>query len=322
MKRILLVKTSSMGDVVHNLTTVSDIRRKLPNTEIDWLVEKSFAAIPTMHPEVSQVIPVELRRWRRQLLHSETWNQIRQIRQRLHERDYDAVVDTQGLIKSAIIAGWGGKPVSGYDRSSIREPLASLFYRNRFQVSRQQHAVDRNRQLVAAALEYDLRDLPLDYGMTARTEDVVAGLGRNYVVCLHGTSRESKLWPEENWQQLLTTIGEAGVQPVLVWGAEQERMRSERLGHAVGSAVIAPRLSLEQLAALVAGSAGVIGVDTGPVHLAAALGCKTVALYTDTEPGKTGVVAANPSAVINLGATGEIPSPQQARDAMRRLGIL
>lgn len=323
MTRILLVKTSSMGDVVHNLTTVSDIARALPGTEIDWLVEKSFAAIPAMHPGVHRVIPVELRNWRKQLFRPETWNRIASVKRILRERSYDSVIDTQGLIKSAVIARWAGRPVSGYDRHSIREPLASLYYSKKYSVSRDQHAVDRNRQLAAKVFGYKLDALPMDYGIRADAIDgSIPGLADRYVVCLHGTSRESKLWPEADWLQTIAAIRTSGAQPVLAWGSELEKLRAERLANSVGSAMIAPRLDLPDLARLLGGARGVIGVDTGPVHLAAALGCKTVALYTDTEPGKTGVRSADPARSINLGTTSQKPSPEQALAALAQLGII
>lgn len=323
MKRILIVKTSSMGDVVHNLTTVTDIKRADPDTEIDWLVEKSFAAIPAMHPGVHQVIPVELRHWRHQLLSPTTWQQIKLTRKKLAERAYDVVIDTQGLIKSAMLARWAKRPVSGYDRHSIREPAASIFYTHRYSVSRNQHAVDRNRQLAAQVLGYRLEGMPLDYGIQCNTVDsAIAGLATDYIVCMHGTSRESKLWPEQNWQKLLPALVAAGVQPVLVWGSDAERKRSERLAGEAGSAMIAPSLDLQQLAEISAGARGVIGVDTGPVHLAAALGCPTVALYTDTEPGKTGVVSADDTRSINLGSDGDIPSPHEVMSAIKKLGMV
>lgn len=322
MKKILLVKTSSMGDVVHNLATVSDIKRKLPESSIDWVVEQAFADIPSLHPGVNRVIPVRLRHWRKNPLSATNRAEIRLVKQHLIDAAYDCVIDTQGLIKSALVARWAGVPVSGYRWGSARESLATLFYRHRYPVSREQHAVDRNRQLVAAALGYTLDELPLDYGIAGTPgEFVLPGLKDDYVVCLHGTSRASKLWSESSWEELLPVLASMGLQPILAWGNEQERLRSERLAASSGAVMVAPVLDLKSLAGLLRGSRAVVGVDTGPVHLAAAGGCKVVAIYTDTDPQRTGAVAADPEKVINLGNINAAPSAEEVVAALRQLDI-
>ncbi|HWU85301.1 MAG TPA: lipopolysaccharide heptosyltransferase I, partial [Rhodocyclaceae bacterium] len=165
--RILLVKTSSLGDVVHNLPVVSDLRRHYPSAQIDWVVEEGCAAIPRLHPGVAEVIPVALRRWRKHLLDADTWQQIGSLRRRLKHSAYDIVIDTQGLLKSAVLTRWAQGPRHGYARDSIREPLAACAYRHHHTVSRQLHAVERNRLLAAAACDYALEGAPCDYGIAA-----------------------------------------------------------------------------------------------------------------------------------------------------------
>jgi len=322
MKKILLVKTSSMGDVVHNLATVSDIKRKLPDSRIDWVVEQGFADIPALHPGVNRVVPVRLRHWRKHPLSTANRAEIKTVKRQLADADYDYVIDTQGLIKSALVARWAGVPVSGYRWGSARESLATLFYRHRYAISRDQHAVVRNRQLVAAALGYSLEGMPLDYGIGGDHGTFeLPGLKDNYIVCLHGTSRASKLWSESNWEQLLPVLASMGLQPILAWGNEEERLRAERLAASSGSVMVAPALNLQALAGLLRHSRGVVGVDTGPVHLAVASGCKVVAIYTDTDPERTGAVAADPAAVVNLGNIGQSPSVEQVLAASKQLGI-
>lgn len=152
--RVLLVKTSSLGDLVHTFPAITDASRALPGLQLDWLVEESFAEVPAWHPAIDQVIPIALRRWRRDWRKAYRSGQIAGFRSRLRERGYDLVIDTQGLLKSALPARWARGPVVGYDRRSAREPLAALFYQRRITVSRGQRAIERTRQLFAEALGY------------------------------------------------------------------------------------------------------------------------------------------------------------------------
>jgi heptosyltransferase-1 len=306
MPKILLVKTSSMGDVIHNLPVVADIRARFPDAEIDWVVEESFAAIPRMHPGVGEVLPVALRRWRKALFARETRAEMRAFALRLRRRSYDFVIDTQGLIKSAILARLARGVRCGMDRSSAREPLSALFYDRAFPVDKNRHAVERNRLLAAKALGYGL-EMPLHYGLSAPSLALPWLPTAPFVVLLHATSRAEKLWPERNWLALARTLNDRGFACVLPWGSEEERLRSRRLADQMASAVVCPALSLFEAAALLARAAGAAGVDTGLIHLAAALNVPTVAIYCATEPGLTGVYTPGPAA--NLGGPGAPPDP-------------
>ena len=302
--RILLVKTSSLGDVIHNLPVVSDIRRHLPQATIDWCVEESFAAIPRLHPGVAAVIPVALRRWRKTLFAGQTWRQVAAFRAHLGAMAYDDIVDTQGLVKSALIAGRARGPVSGYAADAAREPLAARFYDRRFRVDTNQHAVVRNRQLAALALGYELAGEP-DYGIAA-PEVIFDWLPpAPYVVFLSATSRDDKLWPEAHWIELGRQLQALGWNAVLPGGNAVERARAGRLAAAIPQAVAAPPLSIGELAALLAGARATIGVDTGLSHLAVALKTPTVALYTATDPGLTGVLGSG--FFRNLGGKAQVP---------------
>lgn len=302
--RILLVKTSSLGDVIHNLPVVSDIRRHFPQATIDWCVEDAFAGIPQLHPAVSRIVPVAIRRWRKALGQGATWQDIGASRRILREYRYDRVIDTQGLIKSALCALLARGPCAGYTPDSAREPLASVIYGRRYSVPRQLHAVVRNRLLVAAALGYPL-DTPLDYGITAAPADFDWLEADAYVVLLTATSRDDKLWPEGHWIELGRHLGGRGIRVVLPAGSPAERERAARLAAAIPHAVAAPPLNLAALAALLGGARGVVGVDTGLTHLAVALATPTVAIYTATEPGLTGVLGS--AFHRNLGGRAQCP---------------
>lgn len=300
---IVLIKTSSLGDVLHNLPVVTDIRRHLPDAHIDWVVEESFAALPALHPAVRRVITVAMRRWRRSWWASRV--EMQGVCRELKGRHYDFALDTQGLLKSALITRCTQAKRCGYDWGSAREPLASWFYNHTYAVARGQHAVERNRQLAAAALGYTVEGAP-DYGI--RTPDVPLPWlpNRPYVALLHATSRDDKLWDERNWIALGGHLHQAGLGAVLPWGNEQERARAERLSTAIPAAVCAPRLNLNEAAALLGGARAVVGVDTGLSHLAAALDVPTIGIYTATDPGLTGLYAG--ARAVNLGGKGTPPT--------------
>ncbi len=304
--RILIVKTSSLGDVIHNLPVVSDIRRYFPDATVDWCVEENFAAIPRLHPGVGKIIPVAVRRWRKNIFKAATWREIAEFRRALQAGPYDAVVDTQGLLKSALMARQANGPTLGYDASSAREPMAARFYDRKFSVSRELHAVVRNRRLAAAGLGYSADGEP-DYGIEAVPVGFAWLPHRPYVVFLTATSRDDKLWPEANWLALGQQLNSLGISAVLPGGSPVERERASRLVAGIPGAVAAPAMNIADLAALLAGGRAAVGVDTGLTHLAVALKVPTVALYTATDPGLTGVLGVGFHR--NLGGKEQIPLP-------------
>lgn len=313
--RILLVKTSSMGDVIHNLPVASDLARAFPGCAIDWVVEEGFADLPRLHPAVRRVIPVAVRRWRRSPVSGATWREIRALRSTLGAERYDLVIDTQGLLKSAVLARLAAGSRCGYDRGSAREPLAALLYGKRCAVERALHAVERNRRLAACCAGYPLAGAA-DYGIVApgrRFDWLPAG---SYAVLLTATSRDDKLWPEERWIDLGRALAQRSMTSVLPAGSRVERERAARLAREIPGAVAAPALTLADLASLLAGGVAVAGVDTGLTHLAAALGRPVVGIYCATEPGLTGVHAAR---AVNLGAAGRPPAVDEVLAGLRAM---
>ena len=294
--------------MVHNCPAVSDVARKCPGVEIDWAVEEPFAAIASMHPSVRRVIPVRLRRWRGGWWRSGTWREIGEFRRSVGAERYDAVIDTQSLIKSALISACALGERHGMDAASARESLAALFYQQRHAVPRGLHAVERNRRLTAAALGYEL-DLPLDYGLQPQLP-LAADLP--YVVFLTMTSRADKLWPEDRWIELGRALG---LRTVLPWGSDEERMRATRVASGLTQAEVMPRMTLEQLARLFARAQAIIGVDTGLTHLGAACGARTVGIYCGSDPALTGIYGA-PRAK-NVGKLGAAPSVGEVVKALQ-----
>ncbi|MEO5364413.1 MAG: lipopolysaccharide heptosyltransferase I [Magnetococcus sp. DMHC-8] len=287
---VLLIKTSSLGDVLHLLPALSDAGRHRPELTFHWVVEEAFAEVAGWHPGVTRVIPVALRRWRRQPWSALRTGEVQQCWRALRAHDYAQVIDAQGLLKSACLARLARGRRCGFDRRSAREPWAAWLYQASLAIDREQHALTRLRQLLAAALGYPAPSAPADYGLTDRFPRSAAA-AYDYVF-LSGTTWVSKQWPEEYWRELVRLCAPARV--LLPWGTEAERERAGRIADAApGRATVAPRGNLTQLALWLAAARAVVAVDTGPGHLAAAVGVPVVGLYGPTNPQRTGTVGAD-----------------------------
>ena len=285
--RVLLVKTSSLGDVIHALPALTDAARAIPSITFDWVVEEGFAEIPTWHPAVGKVIPVAIRRWRKNIWQTLKSGEWKRFKQNLRAEKYDLVIDAQGLVKSAWLTRYVNAPVAGLDKDSAREPLASHFYQRRLAVARGQHAVERLRQLFAVALGYDLPKGLGDYGLDVERL-VELPRKKPYVLFLHGTTWDTKHWPEVYWRDLTVRMGHLGVEVRLPWGNPAEKARAERIANGLHNAVVLPKLNLAGVAKVLASASGCVAVDTGLGHLAAALDVPTISLFGPTNPGLTG----------------------------------
>jgi len=302
--RILIVKTSSMGDVVHALPLAADLAVQLPQAQIDWVVEESFAAIPAMSRHVRRVHRIALRRWRTVPLRPATWREIAAAKHDLAAEHYDWVLDVQGLLKSAWVARWARSPIAGLSSDTARERIASIFYARRVEVGRGLHAVERCRRVGAAVFGYPLQGAPrFDLVATAAAAIRPAG---PYVVLLPNASRATKLWPEERWIEVERWLAERGLDSVLFWGSAVEERRVRSLAQRMRRAVVAPPSAVERIAATLVQAQLVIGLDTGLSHLAAALGKPTVALYCDYDPALVGLAGDGP--VASLGGVNRAPS--------------
>ncbi len=332
MKKILIVKTSSLGDVIHCLPVVNDILQHAQEAHIDWVVEESFADIPRLHPNVKNVFTVAMRRWKKQIFSKNTWQEISEAKHLIQQNQYDAIIDTQGLLKSALIAKQAYGVKHGYDKNSIREPLASWFYDKTYAISYQQHAVTRNRALAAMSLSYAMPNDAPNYGISAQNNasanrmDIglqachrVLESGADYFIALHGTSRDSKLWPTEHWIALGRKFAHDGIQMALPWASEAEHARAQAIHSQVSNSVVLPKLSIGALSGVIANAKFAIGVDTGLSHLAVALNIPTVAIYTDTNPALTGVLAGAKAPAVNLGDSTKIPSVDEVFTALKKI---
>ena len=288
-KKVLIIKTSSLGDVIHTLPALTDCGIRFPEIEFDWVVEESFSEIASWHPLVNKVIPVTIRKWRKnplKTLFSDSW---KKFRREIALEHYDAVIDAQGLIKSAFLAPMAKGHTYGLDKNSVRESFACNFYQTKLHVDKKQHAVERVRQLFAKSLGYHLPEGLGDYGIksTFLSDDSVQEQ-KPYLVFLHGTTWESKHYPEAYWQQLIELAAKDGLNVKLLWGNDLEYQRAERLGNSYRHVEVMPKLNLADIAKLLTNAKAAIAVDTGLGHLAAAVDCPTLSLFAATNPGLTG----------------------------------
>jgi len=302
--RILVVKLSSLGDVVHMMPAVTDLRARWPEARVAWAVESAYADLVGLHPGVDAAIPVALRSVRDHPLSPRAWRALRAGRRGLRAEGWDYVIDAQGLVKSACVARWSRGNVFGPDAASARERLAARFYHVKIPVPRDMHAVERNRLLAARVLGY-APGAPARYGIAPpHARPAWAPEGR-YAVLLHAASRRDKRWPEERWIALAKLLADDGYAIVVPGGTVPEREAAARLAAAAGPAArAAPAMTLVEAAALLGHAAGVIGVDTGLTHLAVALGVPTVGLYCATSPRLTGL---HGELAVNLGGPGSPP---------------
>ncbi|VVE13818.1 Lipopolysaccharide heptosyltransferase 1 [Pandoraea cepalis] len=318
--QVLIVKVSSLGDVVHNMPVVQDILLHHPDAQIDWVVEEGFVDLVKLVRGVRRVIPFALRRWRKQPLAARTWQEIGAFRRALRETPYDYVIDTQGLIKTGWIARtargavWGlGNRTEG---ASYEWPVRYL-YRHTVRIEPHTHVVTRSRLLVAEAMGFKVTD-EIDFGIATERADHSQCPDYPYAVFVHATSRDDKTWPEDDWIALGRDLASQGLRIVLPWGSAAEREVSLRLATALGDdAWVPPKMNLSQVVGLIDRGAITVGVDTGLVHIAAALNRPTIELYNFSTAWRTGGFWS--PRIVNLGDAAHKPTLAQVRDAVRQL---
>ncbi|MEO8753850.1 MAG: lipopolysaccharide heptosyltransferase I [Casimicrobiaceae bacterium] len=305
MSGLLVVRPSSLGDIVHALALVSDVKAHDPALPVDWVAEEAFVPLVRLDQRIRAVIPVALRRWRAAPLSRDTRREFADFRRVLRIESYDAILDMQEQVKGALVARMARGRRHGFDRHSIREPIAAWLDDVHHRIPRNVHFIDKGRALAAAALGYRVTGSPLWQFTTAPA--VTATPAGPFAIAFHGTSRDDKLWPDERWRGLLAHFAQAGFATLLPWGSAAEEERSRRLAADSANALVPPRQTLAELASLARSAEVVVGVDTGLTHLAAALGTPTVAVFTSTDASLAGVARAGTHA-LDVGGNGNVPT--------------
>ncbi|MBA5638934.1 lipopolysaccharide heptosyltransferase I [Duganella sp. LX20W] len=321
---ILLVRVSSLGDVLHNLPMVADIARHYPDANIDWVVEEGYVSLVRLNARVRTIIPFALRRWRKSLGKPETRAEIRAFFRTLRQQQYDYVFDTQGLLKTGIIMGAarivkGGHKVglANGSEGSGYEGISRWFHTDSIPTDPRTHAVARGRIVAGAALGYPV-DTPADFGLPAVSPDEPKPdwmPATPYAVYFHGTARDAKKWAPQNWIELGRQLAPMPI--LLPWGSDKEKAEAEHLAAGLPNARVLPKLPMADATLLARHAALAIGVDTGLTHIAAAFTVPTVEIYADSPRWKT---EGNWSPkIINLGDRGAPPSVAEVLAAARTL---
>lgn len=290
VQKILLVRTSSMGDIIHTFPAAVDFKKVFPDAQLHWLVEESLTEVCSLCPAIDALRITAFHRWRKTPFSQEVHAEVRRLKNQLRSENYDAVVDTQGILRSAWAATWTGVPVCGYSWKTAREPLASFLYKKTFSMPETLGAVRRYRRMLATSLGYTIDETHSKFGICPPPLPDVQ-LPKEYAAFFVNTSlNRPKHWQEDRWQAVVANLASQGLDSVLFWGNKVEKDRVERIASVTSKAHVLPRMSIPQVAAVVARAKIGIGLDTGLMHLAAALAIPCVAIWVNTDPKKVALV--------------------------------
>lgn len=304
--KILLVKTSSLGDVAHTLTAIREAKQQRPELVIDWLVEAAFSDVAELAKQdghIHQIIPINFRQWRKQkplvfFYHPE----IKALKQRLQAANYDLVLDAQGLFKSVYLARLAAAPISGLDKQSARESWASYAYQQRYRVPKNQHAIHRLRQLFSQAFNYELPDWQTQQNTPYSGKPVAANPSNNRlttanqsptILLVHATTWDNKHYPVSRWRELVQRLTEQGYQILLPQYTQAEYDNAMAIAEGFSHIEILPKQSIQSLICTMQTVSAVVSVDTGLAHLSSYLGIPTVVLFGPTNSLLTGVIGIN-----------------------------
>jgi len=301
--KVLIIKTSSLGDIVHANSIISDLKKNHADAEIHWLVEESFSSLLNLFP-VQKILVSKFRSWKENLFKKNSYSEFFQLRYLIKKENYDYVIDLQGLIRTGIMC----KSLNsfGFNRNSIKESFASYFYKNTIGVEKKLHAIDRNRLLVANSMNYEIdqNDISFSYNLKKDYTDP------HSIVFITGTSNVQKKWPLENWIKLAHLFEMGNFKIFLPWGSIEEYEDCLAIYDQTTNCEILEKMHIDQLAKKIASARLAVGVDTGLTHLASSLDIPTIGIYTFSNPSLTGVTSSKTPA-FNMGSLNNIPMPEE-----------
>jgi len=309
--KILIIKLTSMGDLMHALPALTDASKQIPNIEFDWVVDESFSEIPLWHPKVNSVIKTNHRIWKRNIFSFKLLNEINNIKKILNNKNYDAVIDMQNNLKSAAVSYLIKEPVNGMDKESVREYLAHFAYQFKHSIAKDDHAINRQRNLLAMSLDYKIKEEKLDYGITTNNfKKPKLQLPKNYLFLVHNASWPSKMWPISYWQELIKYINQEGFVGLLPSGSIEEYERARKIASVSDQCIALKTLSLNETAFIINQAEGCVCSDTGLAHLAALLNKPSVTMYSVTKTGLIGTKGKNQKHIISSDSKMESIHPQ------------
>ncbi|MGP1958198.1 MAG: lipopolysaccharide heptosyltransferase RfaC [Arsenophonus sp.] len=311
--KVLIIKISSMGDILHTLPALTDAMIYYPNIQFDWIIEENFSQIPSWHSSVNRIIPITIRQWKKNFLSKLAWSQRKFFCDQLQHYKYDAVIDAQGLLKSVILITRLSNGVKhGYNWKSIREPLASLFYDHRYNINKQLHAVERIRNLFANSLQYKKPIITGDYGIMKYFSSLeLVNEITPYIIFFYATTANKKHWPESHWRKLIMALRDSGLTIKLPWITDIENKQAIRLASGFNHVKVLPKLSLNEIAQQIISAKAVVSVDTGLSHLTAAFAKPNITLYGPTDPKLIGCYGKEQKAIISPNGNMAIIKPDE-----------
>lgn len=289
--RVLIIKLTSMGDLMHALPALTDAAKAMPEIEFDWVVDQAFADVPLWHPNVRHVIKTAHRQWKKQPVKALFDGRLKAFYHELNADQYDVIVDLQGNMKSAVVSWLRKGDIHGLAKAYCREKPACYAYRYHYAVTIRQHSIEKMRQIMAQVLDYPMPETPADYGVDLTQyalPELKFDLSKRYLFFVHNASWQTKLWPVSHWQQLVEIATEEGYSVLLPCGNDEEYKQAQQIAGDNKAAYALPKLPLNQIAALMSRADGAVCSDTGLAHMAGVAGIPAVTIYGATDAGLIG----------------------------------
>lgn len=300
--KVLIIKLTSMGDLIHALPAISDAAQAITDIEFDWVVDQAFADVPLWHPNIKRVIKTAHRQWRKQAIKACKDGRLSDFYKQLNADDYDLVIDLQSNLKSAVVSWLRKGKVHGLDKNCVREKPAHWAYQYRYTVNIKQHSIEKMRELMAQILNYNVPDKPANYGVDLSHHDLPKldfDLPDKYLLFVHNASWLTKLWPLASWQSLVDKAVEQGYSVLLPCGNDEEYRRAQQIVSGSPQAYALQRSSLNEVAAITYKAEGAVCSDTGLAHLAAVAGLPTVTIYGATDTRLIGTYGQNQQHILS-----------------------